>query len=182
MSPPATNDVPTIDEPLAMKSVTASHCKSTTPERRLAQLSSSRIALLVALTLSAIGCNDGRPVRVPIAGTVLIDGKPLEKAFVKVVPVDGRPSIGETNADGRFSLTCYEPNDGATRGTHKVAVIAVTEISGAAIMWRAPKKYSSIDSSGLQLAVDTPKDDVEIRITWDGGKPYIERFGRGTGD
>jgi hypothetical protein len=98
------------------------------------------------------------------------------------VPAVGRPSIGETDANGRFSLTCYEPNDGATRGTHKVAVIAVKEISGAAIMWRAPKKYSTIDSSGLQLAVSEPKDNVEISITWDGGKPYIERFGRGVGD
>jgi hypothetical protein len=140
------------------------------------------IGLFVVLAVSALGCGDGRPERVPIAGIVLIDGKPLEKAFVRVVPETGRPSIGETDVNGRFSLTCYEPNDGAMPGTHKVAVIAVKEISGAAIMWRAPKKYSIIDSSGLQLAVDAPKDDVEIRITWDGGKPYIERFGRGSGD
>ena len=135
-------------------------------------------ALACACVTVLVGCGDGRPDRVPISGQVLIDGVPLEKAFVKFVPADGRPAIGETDTDGRFALTCYEPNDGATLGTHQVAVIAVTEISSAAIMWRAPKKYADLHSSGIEVAVEQPRDDLELHLTWDGGKPFIEREGR----
>jgi hypothetical protein len=145
------------------------------PTRR----SNTTIALLlgVSVTITA-GCSDGRPERVPISGKVLIDGVPLEKAFVKFVPADGRPAIGETDSNGRFSLTCYEPNDGAMLGTNQVAVIAVKEISSAAMMWRAPKKYADSRASGIEVVVEEPKDDLTLNLTWDGGKPFVEREGR----
>lgn len=132
-------------------------------------------ALLVILSATFAGCSDGRPNRVPISGRVLIDGVPLEQAFVKFVPAEGRPAIGETDAEGRFTLTCYETNDGATLGTHQVAVTAVTEISGAAIKWRAPKAYADSRTSDIEVVVDEPKDDLELKLTWNGGKPFIER-------
>lgn len=136
---------------------------------------SLRFALLAICAASVAGCSDGRPERVPISGQVLLDGVPLEQAFVKFVPPNGRPAVGETDASGHFTLTCYEPNDGATLGTHQVAVIAVKEISSAAIMWRAPKKYADSQASGIEIVVDQPKDDLELQLTWDGGKPFIER-------
>jgi len=132
------------------------------------------LPFLVGVVLSS-GCSDGRPDRVPISGQVLIDGAPLEGAFVKFVPAEGRPAIGETDSNGRFTLTCYKLNDGATRGNHQVAVIAVKELGGTAIMWRAPKKYSDSRSSGIEFVVEEPKDDLLLQLTWDGGKPYIER-------
>jgi hypothetical protein len=109
---------------------------------------------------------------------VLIDGAPLDKAFVKFVPVDGRPAIGETDTNGRFTLSCYEPNDGATLGTHQVAVIAVKEISSSAMMWRAPKKYIDARSSGIEVVVEQARDDLMLELTWDGKKPFIEREGK----
>src|ERR1044071_5554060 len=74
---------------------------------------------LLAL-VSGLGCSDGRPVRVPISGTVTIDGEPVTRGSIKFVPDNGRPSSGQINADGRFTLTCYDGNDGALPGKHRV--------------------------------------------------------------
>lgn len=128
---------------------------------------------LVCCLLTAMGCGDGRPGRVPISGQILIDGKPLEKALVRFVPSEGRSSLGQTDSDGRFTLTCYEKNDGATLGKYRVSIIALTSLSGDRVLARVPKKYTTADTSELEVEIQEARDDVEIKITWDGGKPFI---------
>jgi hypothetical protein len=134
------------------------------------------LALIAGATLS--GCGGGRPARVEVSGQVLIDGKALPKAFVKFVPADGRPSTGQTDADGRFTLTCYDPNDGVKVGTHKVAVIAIEEINGNTVRWWAPKRYADHRTSGLEYEINKPLHDLKIEISWEGGKPFFEGPGR----
>ncbi|WP_425395914.1 hypothetical protein [Aeoliella sp.] len=130
---------------------------------------------LVVLTIPLLGCGDGRPTRVPISGQVLIDGKPLPQAFVKFVPEEGRAAGGNTDSDGRFTLTCYEAGDGASIGLHKVSVRATDAVSNVAIRWRAPKKYQDIETSEIEVEVSEPRDDLLIELTWDGGKPFVEK-------
>jgi hypothetical protein len=135
------------------------------------------VSLFVAAWLAAaVGCADGRPARVPVGGQVLIDSQPLADAYVRFVPSNARPSIAKTDSAGRFQLTCFDKGDGAVRGTHHVAVIASEELSGTAVRWFAPKKYAEESTSGLQYEIDEPTDDLKIELTWDGGKPFIERF------
>ena len=138
-----------------------------------------RCGWLAAATLALCGCSDGRPDRVPVAGTLTIDGKPLAKAFVNFYPASGRPSNGRTDESGRFVRGCFEDNDGAQLGTHEVSVIAVEEIGPNTMKWYAPKKYSRVDTAGLNLTINEPVDDLKIELTWDGGKPFVERYAGG---
>jgi hypothetical protein len=130
----------------------------------------------------AAGCGDGRPVRVPVAGQVLIDGQPLKYGFVRFLPENSRSSGGELDANGHFTLTCFEPNDGATLGMHRIEVSACEGLSATKFKWHAPKKYAAYSTSGLQQEIKGPADDLVINLTWDGGKPFVETEEAGTGD
>jgi hypothetical protein len=132
-----------------------------------------RILLLLMLTLLA-GCDD-RPTRVPVSGIVTIDGQPLGRGNIKFVPASGRPSAGAIGEDGRFTLTCYDGNDGALLGTHRVQVAANRIISDSKIEWFAPPKYANFRTSEITVDVTEPVDDLKIELSWGKQKgPYIE--------
>ncbi len=135
------------------------------------------IAAAMFAIVSLAGCDDGRPQRVPVSGRVLIDGQPLTHGFVQVVPAGDRAASGKIGADGRFTLTTFEENDGCVLGTHAVAVIGLESMGAGAQKWHAPKIYASPETSGLTIDVTGPTDSIELNLTWDGGKPFIERFG-----
>lgn len=122
------------------------------------------------------GCGDNLPKRVPVSGRVLLDGKPLEQGFVQVFPKGQRAAYGTLGPGGKFTLTTFTENDGCVPGKHPVAIIAYKSIGSTKLQWFAPKKYKDTSTSGLEIDVPGPRDDVEIKLTWDGGKPYIEKL------
>jgi hypothetical protein len=126
--------------------------------------------------VAVAGCGDSRPKRVPVSGTVRIDGAPLTMGSVMFVHPDSRPSAGMIDSSGRFSLSCYEPGDGAVIGKHQVKVTACQAINDRSSRWLAPKKYADISSSGIEVEITEPRDDVTIDLRWGGGKPFIERW------
>jgi hypothetical protein len=131
---------------------------------------------VVGLFLSAgAGCSDGRPERVPVSGTVLIDGKPLSHGTVQFVPVGARPSMSRLDSEGRFSLSSYKLNDGVTIGTHKVQVDGSESIGEETRKWHAPPHYASTKTSGLQVEIDGPEDDLKIELSWNGKEPFVEK-------
>jgi hypothetical protein len=133
-------------------------------------------ALLTMVTAVALlGCGDGRPTRAPVSGQVLIDGRPLEFGYVNFIPNEGRSSGAKLGPEGRFSLTCFEQNDGAIVGSHRVAVNAGEPVGADRIRWHAPKKYVDPASSGLIQEVPGPIEGLVIRLSWDGGKPFVEQ-------
>jgi hypothetical protein len=112
---------------------------------------------------------------VPVSGVVLIDGQPLTRGHVKFVPSHGRPSVGKIGEDGKFTLTCFDGGDGAIPGTHRVQVAANRIISNNKIEWFAPSKYADFRTSGLEIQVVEPVDNLTIELTSGGQKlPYIE--------
>jgi hypothetical protein len=128
----------------------------------------------LAAFVMLVGC-DGRPERVPVAGVVLIDGQPLKSGNIKFVPKSGRPSAGKIGADGHFNLTCYDGNDGALLGTHRVQIASNRIISDSKIEWYAPKDYADFRTSGLEINVTEPVEDLKIELNWGGRKgPYID--------
>ena len=135
----------------------------------------ARYSVLLTISLGIVGCGDGRPARVPVAGQVLIDGKPLTRGIVKFVSASGRPAIGDLDAEGRFRLSCYEPNDGAIPGSYKVSVTSAEGLGPDATRWYAPKKYSDYRTSGLAEEIKGPVDNLTIKISWEGGHEYVER-------
>ena len=136
---------------------------------------SSASLILLLVTIALIGCGDGRPKRLAVSGQVLIDGKPLGYGFVRFVPQGSRPSGGRLDEQGRFTLSCYGANDGIIPGVHRVEVDGSESISSTQTKWHAPKKYFRYKSSGLQQEITGPTDSLVINLSWDGGKPFVER-------
>ena len=123
------------------------------------------LAVLVGSVAIASGCGDGRPPRVPVSGQILLDDKPLQNGFVRVIPYMGRAATGRFGADGWFSLTTYEKNDGCVLGKHSVEVVCY-EISNPAVLKSLiPDKYQSAATSGLTVTIDEPTDALTIRLS-----------------
>ena len=133
------------------------------------------VALVAALSLSAAGCGDGRPKRVPVSGRVTIDGEPLTYGFVRFHPQEGgRLGQSRIGPDGRFSLTTYDKGDGVTVGTHAVEVLAGEPVSDTKTKWHAPKKYAERATSELTVTIEKEEQDLPIELTWGGGKVFVE--------
>tara|TARA_R110002095_G_scaffold25573_1_gene26179 strand:+ start:10400 stop:10858 length:459 start_codon:yes stop_codon:yes gene_type:complete len=89
-----------------------------------------------SLIFLVMGCSSsehlkGRVSVLPVTGTISLKGNPVEGAIVNFVSEDGNPvATGKTDSTGKYSLTTYEPDDGAGLGNY---VVLVTKI-------KAPKK------------------------------------------
>jgi len=134
-----------------------------------------RLLCLLLISLATIGCSDGRPERLLVTGQVLIDGAPLSYGYIRFVPKEMRPSGGNLDEEGRFTLSCYEKNDGIIPGEYRVEVNAAESISSSKKKWHAPKKYFSYKTSDLVKKITEPTDSLVINLTWDGGEPFVER-------
>ncbi|MEW4526829.1 MAG: hypothetical protein ACF8PG_12240 [Maioricimonas sp. JB045] len=146
--------------------------------------------ILLAGTLA--GCTGGssdkwaqqRPQTYPVQGVVLYNGEPVAGASVSFSSVGGPNSVGaagETDEQGRFTLTTFAPGDGAVAGQHEVSVIkAVVEGEDPSYFdenspnygkeppptttkYLVPKKYASFKTSELTATVKESSDN-EITI------------------
>ncbi|TWT60675.1 hypothetical protein Pan54_13890 [Rubinisphaera italica] len=89
-----------------------------------------------SLILLVMGCSSseqmkGRVPVLPVSGTISFKGNPVVGAIVNFVSEDGNPvATGKTDSTGNYSLTTYDPDDGAGLGKY---VVLVTKI-------KVPKK------------------------------------------
>ena len=152
--------------------------------------------VVLAMCCMATGCSQSnRPATFPVHGTVTYRGKPVAGASVAfLAPGAPRFAVGTTDDAGRFSLTTYEPDDGAVIGTHVVTVQKISvqpgptyampddgKIDNAAIeraMQEAamrveaaekagselPAKYANHDTSDLRLEVVDGENDFKIEL------------------
>jgi hypothetical protein len=147
------------------------------PARRSCGLANcSRFLFIAGLLATFAGCGDGRPTRVPVSGVVLLDGAPLSRGSIKFVPMQGRPSYGEIGADGHFTLTCYDGQDGAVLGKHRVQIDANRAISEKKAEIFSPIHYADFRTSGIEVEITKAVDDLKIELTWGKEKkgPYIQ--------
>ena len=136
----------------------------------------SFLSLSLTVMFFAAGC-DSRPARVQVSGKVLIDGEPLKYGAVDFVPEKGRQASGILDANGYFTLTCFEPGDGALIGKHQIQILAGDAINDTTTKWYAPKKYADRRTSGLVQEIKDPTDSLVINLTWKGNtpdKPFTE--------
>ncbi len=81
--------------------------------------------LLLIGTVTLVSCKEG-PIPIetaPVSGTATLNGKPLEDyrvSFYLMGHPAQEPSIGRVDANGRFTLTTRELNDGAMIGKNEV--------------------------------------------------------------
>jgi len=135
--------------------------------------------LTVGLLTLPVGCDDGRPSRVPVSGQVTVDGKPLEFGTIAFFAGGGGRPGGATLAEGgRYSVSMYELNDGLAPGKYSVTVSAVDWFSEAAGRWHAPKRYKDAGTSGLEVEITEETTDLNFDLTWEGDKhsePWVEK-------
>lgn len=97
---------------------------------------SRSLILTCALALGCSGAPPGPPdgpealPRVPVTGVVTRGGKPLGQAVVTFLPATGPPGVAETDADGRYALSCLN-RPGIPPGEYKVAVSYLVSADGA---------------------------------------------------
>jgi hypothetical protein len=124
---------------------------------------------MAAVLMLAAGCGAKGPTMAPAGGKVTYNGEPLANANVIFVPEGGGlTSVGQTNAEGRFTLSS-STRPGAVVGKHQVAVQAIDEsktktiesgeVSGARRSL-IPEKYGNYAASELTAEVkkDGPND------------------------
>ena len=135
-----------------------------------------RRALLSAfLTIGLFGCNSGKAPTYPVTGRVAFsDGKPLAGGTVEFqsayVTKDGEIRVrarGQIQPDGTFSLSTFQPGDGAIAGKQRALVIPALP-PGRINPYNPPppvinNKYQRYDTSGLEFTV-TPKGPNEFDI------------------
>ena len=135
-----------------------------------------RFLIGAAALLLLAGCSD-RPDLVAVSGSVLIDGQPLTTGNIKFVPDRARASWGTIDQSGRFTLSCYEKDDGAVPGKHRVQISALEILKGNKAKWLAPPKYADFRTSQLEFEITEPTEDLKVNLTWKGsppGKPFVQ--------
>jgi hypothetical protein len=80
----------------------------------------SHAAACGLILLGVVGCGQGTMAKV--SGTVTWQGKPVPDAMVAFVHKNRPGATGRTDAAGRFSLTTFQPGDGAHFGSFRVAI------------------------------------------------------------
>jgi hypothetical protein len=132
----------------------------------------SAFALAVCALLSGCGGSDV----VAVSGTLTYKGNPVTNAFINFVPEKGRPSMGETDENGRFTLTYDPQTKGAQVGKHKVHVTInpTANFGKGSLPGVAPKlstdmkeffdKYSGAKS---KVEVTIEKSTSDLKLAWD---------------
>jgi hypothetical protein len=79
----------------------------------------SRVCLLTLLSVLWMlpGCTKSdRPELGEVEGVVTMDGKPLANVIIVFKPQKGRPATGQTNSEGKYTLTYRAGVTGAKVG------------------------------------------------------------------
>ena len=122
--------------------------------------------------LASCGPGDSRKPVFRVSGTVTDGSKPVANALVVLHPVgetgpDAVKPHGTTNADGAFTLTTYDGNDGAPAGEYRVTVTQfVTLRPDAGPEDQLKGKYATPEKSKLTATVDkapTVLKPIEVR-------------------
>jgi hypothetical protein len=145
-----------------------------------------RLLFPVIVALALGGCagdkSSQRPRVVPTTGRVLFNGQPLAGAHVTFTNVAaGRSAYAKTDAEGKFTLTTFEHNDGAVPGQQQISVSKLeaappaepgvdrTTTTNAAPTpprrWSIPRRYGDVATSVLTAEiVENGANDIIIEL------------------
>jgi hypothetical protein len=130
------------------------------------------ICLLVAACFVTVGCGGSNlPPTGTVTGVVTVDGQPIEGASVEFIPSSGRPSVGLTDASGKYELMITNDDKGALVGSHKVRITTLvnpvsSEGDGPTVEGRKemlPAKYH--DESELTAEVASGSNTIDFALT-----------------
>ena len=131
------------------------------------------VLLMMALMLQ-VGCGPSGPDIARVQGTVTMDGKPLPNAIIMFVPVGGRPSVSETDANGKYVLEFSGGRKGAIPGINRVEINTgrlAYEKDGKnypAVKESVPVQYNRVTT--LEFNVEAGKNNTADFALKSGGK------------
>ena len=151
------------------------------------QLRSYGLVLPALLLLVSLGCSGSNlPEMAPVEGRVFFQEKPLEGADVTFICAGAsRFSSGRTDADGKYTLTTFAPEDGAVVGQNTVTIAMPivsqsastpdTPLTGEyfelmkesqvkAAQNQLPTFYADPTTSGLTVDVQPGPNEHDIRL------------------
>jgi hypothetical protein len=133
--------------------------------------------------LMVTACTRGSPLpnSVTVRGVVLFRGEPLQQGTIRFAPADGggQPATGEIR-DGSFRMQTTRSSPGIVKGIYKVSIISEKPLIATLPenappnpnAWPEPeslipKKYTDVRTSGLQVSIVEPVDDLRFELTDD---------------
>ena len=131
------------------------------------------VLLMMALMLQ-VGCGPSGPDIARVQGPVTMDGKPLPNAIIMFVPVGGRPSVSETDANGKYVLEFSGGRKGAIPGINRVEINTgrlAYEKDGKnypAVKESVPVQYNRLTT--LEFNVEAGKNNTADFALKSGGK------------
>lgn len=153
----------------------------------------SPFVLLLSVLCCALegGCGDGRPATVPVQGQVTWKGEPVRCGTIVFQPEKGRMAHGRIGPDGSYSLTTFDPDDGAIVGKHNVTIEAVEaasepeaptsfeeELQGVQagggrrampkMKWLVPNEYARAETSPLTVEVHDSSNVINFSLPQSG--------------
>jgi hypothetical protein len=126
------------------------------------------LALLSILLVAGCGPSGNEKPTAVVRGKITYKSKPVETGTIQFIPDNmGPTAMGAIKKDGTYELSTYREGDGATIGTHKVAIAAKeeqTNFEGNAAMTDGkrliPDKYFLEVTSGLTADVKFGQENV----------------------
>ena len=127
----------------------------------------TRMLGLVWLAL-ILGCGPSHPSTYPVQGSVKFeDGAPVEIGSVEFRSIEGEERTmarGKIEKDGSFTLSTFEPGDGALPGEHQVIIQQMVISEGLIAEHhqhgrRVPRKYADYSQSGLKSKIKAEKSN-----------------------
>jgi hypothetical protein len=129
--------------------------------------------LLLGAVVLLSGCGDA-PDLVQVQGRVTRAGKPVPGVILRFQPEEGRPSMGKSDAEGKFKLSYSKQYEGARVGKHRVFVVfdntpeTPYDESGRqklnAEQQAIIQKYGKPETSPLEVDLQEDGQLVEIKL------------------
>jgi hypothetical protein len=120
-----------------------------------------------------LGCGNTIPTA-SVSGTVTINGKPVQGIEVQFVPdAKVRPSIGMTDANGRYKAEFLSTQSGVALGP---CVVQLSIFRGESMKNYLPKKFNEDSASNPEFKLDVVQGGItfDYDIKYDGEiPPYV---------
>ncbi|MFN3190559.1 MAG: hypothetical protein ACE361_08550 [Aureliella sp.] len=132
----------------------------------------SKLGVTGALLLALAGCS-GKLRTYPVEGKVQFEGgRPVVVGIVELQSIEHKINArGDINRDGTFTLTTFEPGDGAVAGKHKCVVLQMVVAENLkrhrhSNIGVVDRRYASYATSGLEIEIspDGPNNELVIEV------------------
>jgi hypothetical protein len=110
------------------------------------------LAVWAALAAVSTGCGSSGPKLYPASGTVTFEDKPVEGATVLFIPQQGAPSMGVTDASGKYTIST-RGQPGAAAAGYNVTVVK-----------QSAEETSAPDAVAPQVAGGEPTDEEKKKF------------------